>query len=167
MCVGVIVRNQTKKSWVWRTSKGPKLQFLSYVDTSSHPTLQLYPLSEYAPSFLAHNSSFSSPPPSSHVLPTCHVCFLDAEYEYFEQRQLPARPVQPGLQPLLQVSPDPWHPWLRCWCTDGWVALFKAQLSRFPAQYNKNRSPSMDVWLLSKLFDDVKEQQSSWLKMCE
>jgi semaphorin 6 len=25
-----------------------------------------------------------------------------AEYEYFEQRQLPARPVQPGLQPLLQ-----------------------------------------------------------------
>ena len=27
----------------------------------------------------------------------------DAEYEYFEQRQLPARPVQPGLQPLLQV----------------------------------------------------------------
>ena len=33
-------------------------------------------------------------------------CRPDAEYEYFEQRQLPARPVQPGLQPLLQVPPD-------------------------------------------------------------
>ena len=28
--------------------------------------------------------------------------YADAEYEYFEQRQLPARPIQPGLQPLLQ-----------------------------------------------------------------
>jgi len=31
-----------------------------------------------------------------------NVPYADAEYEYFEQRQLPARPVQPGLQPLLQ-----------------------------------------------------------------
>ena len=31
-----------------------------------------------------------------------NVPYADAEYEYFEQRQLPARPIQPGLQPLLQ-----------------------------------------------------------------
>jgi len=31
-----------------------------------------------------------------------NVPYADAEYEYFEQRQLPARPVQPGMQPLLQ-----------------------------------------------------------------
>ena len=28
--------------------------------------------------------------------------YTDAEYEYFEQRQLPARPVQAQLHPLLQ-----------------------------------------------------------------
>ena len=31
-----------------------------------------------------------------------NVPYTDAEYEYFEQRQLPARPLQPSLHPLLQ-----------------------------------------------------------------
>ena len=99
-------------------SRNTQFWKIIFFHTSSHRILfSLWLPKFYHTQFLLLIFSIDSSPLL--LLPPA-MCCSDAEYEYFEQRQLPARPVQPGLQPLLQVSADLWCQWW-CWLYRQWL----------------------------------------------